>query len=371
MFDNAISAIYSAAAAPDLWPAALDAIAACYDGAGAVIALNRAEGQWSSIVSPALAEAAKDYDSWAWKLDFCMQRGIEKTVTSPSACFTDRLLATPEEILTHPFYTQFRARHGLGPYLACQILPGASVFAVLSLQGKAIRRTFTDDEIESFAALGSHAERSLMLTVKLLEAETRSKEFADVLTRLSCGIILLDADGRIVFENEAARRMFGSSRFPEDGHPSVNAPQRKLIDEAIRAAGCGLEAGISKPPFPILLTSAGANIALYFLPVGQAVPSAIRETFLESRVLILAIEHNPAQPADPLIVRALLGLSQGEARLASLIGSGKSPREAAVQLGITEESARTVLKRVFFKTSTSRQSELAALLSRLPLAQAP
>lgn len=107
------------------------------------------------------------------------------------------------------------------------------------------------------------------------------------------------------------------------------------------------------------------------MPFGHNVPSPLRETFLAARVLILAIEHDPAQPADPLIVKDLLGLSLGEARLASLIGTGKSPREAAQRMGITEESARTILKRVFLKTNTSRQSELAALLSRVTLKSAP
>lgn len=41
--------------------------------------------------------------------------------------------------------------------------------------------------------------------------------------------------------------------------------------------------------------------------------------------------------------------------------------DAAVRLGITTETARTVLKRVFAKTGTSKQSELAGLLSRLVL----
>jgi DNA-binding CsgD family transcriptional regulator len=53
-----------------------------------------------------------------------------------------------------------------------------------------------------------------------------------------------------------------------------------------------------------------------------------------------------------------------EARLAALVGSGLSPRESAEKLGITEETARTVLKRVFSKTGVSRQSELAALLTK-------
>jgi DNA-binding CsgD family transcriptional regulator len=36
-----------------------------------------------------------------------------------------------------------------------------------------------------------------------------------------------------------------------------------------------------------------------------------------------------------------------------------------LQLGITEETARTVLKRVFSKVGVSRQGQLVALLSKL------
>jgi DNA-binding CsgD family transcriptional regulator len=42
-----------------------------------------------------------------------------------------------------------------------------------------------------------------------------------------------------------------------------------------------------------------------------------------------------------------------------------SPKEAAEKLGIAEETARSVLKRVFSKVGVSRQSELAVLIARL------
>jgi DNA-binding CsgD family transcriptional regulator/PAS domain-containing protein len=371
MFDYALSAIYSAASAPELWPTALDAIAICYNSVGSVLVLSRAEGNWSSIVSPALAAAAKDYDEWGWKLDFCMARARERSIIEPDTFYTDRRLATPEEIRTHPYYTKFRTPHGLGPFLAGIILPDADVFAVLSVQGQVTRAPFTDEEIESFAGLARHIERALMLTVKLLEAEARSETFAEVLSRLSCGVFLLDDNQDIVFANKAARRMLGCALTQVSARLAVRSPQRKVIEEAISMAASNT--GLSKPMVPVLLPDGGTAgvIALYVMPFGQTVPSAVRETFLAARVLILAMKHDPAQPADPLIVRDLLGLSQGEARLASLIGTGKSPREAAKQIGITEESARTVLKRVFLKTNTSRQSELAALLSRLTLKSAP
>jgi DNA-binding CsgD family transcriptional regulator len=371
MFDYALSTIYSAAAAPELWPAALDAIATCYNGIGSVLVLSQGEDHWSSVVSPGLEAAAKDYDEWGWKLDFCMARAKKRALTGPDAFYTDRTLATPEEIRAHPFFTKFRKPHGLGPFLAGIILPDVKVLAVLSLQGALNRPPFTHEEIESFARLAQHVQRALMLTVKLLEAEARSETFVEVLSKFSCGVILLDRNRDIVFANGAAHGMLEGFLPSERAVLTMPAEQRKAINEAIRAASCST--AFLDPVAPVLVqgSSAGAVIALYVMPFGQSVPSPLRETFLAARLLILAIEHDPAQPADSLIVRDLLGLSLGEARLASLIGTGKSPREAAQRMGITEESARTILKRVFLKTNTSRQSELAALLSRVTLKSAP
>jgi DNA-binding CsgD family transcriptional regulator len=100
--------------------------------------------------------------------------------------------------------------------------------------------------------------------------------------------------------------------------------------------------------------------------VSRSLSSA--ERFLTfARAIVLAIDSDADRPADPAVVRDVLGLTLGEARVAALVGSGRSPRAAAEQLGLTEETTRTALKRVFAKTGVSRQSELASLLAKLAL----
>jgi DNA-binding CsgD family transcriptional regulator len=79
------------------------------------------------------------------------------------------------------------------------------------------------------------------------------------------------------------------------------------------------------------------------------------------------VEQKLDEPADPAIVRDLFGLTLGEARIAAMIGAGIPPKDAAERLGIAEDTARNVLKRVFAKVGVSRQSELTALLAKLVL----
>ena len=67
------------------------------------------------------------------------------------------------------------------------------------------------------------------------------------------------------------------------------------------------------------------------------------------------------------LVQRLFALAPAEARVATLIGTGLSPRQAAKQLAISVGTVRTTLKHVFSKAGVTRQSELAILLTRLAL----
>jgi DNA-binding CsgD family transcriptional regulator len=61
------------------------------------------------------------------------------------------------------------------------------------------------------------------------------------------------------------------------------------------------------------------------------------------------------------------GLAPAEARLVLHLVAGETLRSAAVKLGITYETARSQLKRVFNKTGTCRQAELViVILTALP-----
>ncbi|MBT4490951.1 MAG: helix-turn-helix transcriptional regulator [Rhodospirillaceae bacterium] len=59
-------------------------------------------------------------------------------------------------------------------------------------------------------------------------------------------------------------------------------------------------------------------------------------------------------------------LNSSEAQLATVIATSQDIGTCANQMGITAETARGYLKRIFSKTDTSRQAELVHLLLNLP-----
>jgi DNA-binding CsgD family transcriptional regulator len=94
------------------------------------------------------------------------------------------------------------------------------------------------------------------------------------------------------------------------------------------------------------------------------VPPAARNPFLGARaVLVLQDLEVDASFNQDLMMRAFR-LTPAQARLAAKMAAGTSLEEAAIELGMALETARSHLKATFNKTETHRQGELVALLNK-------
>lgn len=84
--------------------------------------------------------------------------------------------------------------------------------------------------------------------------------------------------------------------------------------------------------------------------------------------LALFLAHPGSEAhTDPQLLRALLGLTMAEARLAAVLCEGLSLVEAAQRLGIAHNTAKVQLRAVFAKTGVRRQAQLVALMGSLGL----
>jgi DNA-binding CsgD family transcriptional regulator/PAS domain-containing protein len=368
LYVKAIEAIYEAASAPANWPRALQAIADFFGDVGTVMLWHRDDGAVGSFSSPALELAQADYQERGWnRRDIRASRALRALIWVRGETVTERDFMLPGELDTEPFYTDFLASHGLRYCLATGISPDPRVAVALSVQRAIGRPEYSTSEVESMAQLGRHAERSLRLSMRLLDAELANLGLSDALARVGIGVFALDSMARVVFANPAAERLYGESVGLVNGQLRIGTNTvSEVVATAISSAVRGNANDLTAEPKPIPVRRASSNrpLIVYVLPIANL--GTLTEQFLtHTRAIVLVIEPEADAPADPAVVRDLLGLTFGEARVASLVGSGIPPRAAALQLGISEETARTVLKRVFSKVGVSRQGQLVALLSKL------
>lgn len=372
-FVEAVEAIYEAAPDPSLWPHALQKIADRFGDVGTVLFYQHDSGELGTIVSPKLEEAQRAFgEHWA-QHDFRNARAIERGFLAREEALTDRDVATTEEIGTHPIYTQFLVPHGLGWFAATRISPDPRILVWITVQRAKSKGPFSDEELRLVTRLGRHAEKSLRLSIRLLDAELANGGLGAALSRLGVGVFALDALGRVVFSNRAAELLLGRHiEIVEDRLRLSSGEEREVIDGLIADVLRGSSACLVSDPKPILLHRAPPDrpLVVYLLPIMPR--HDLSEQFLtRTRAIVLVIEPEAGEPADPAVVRDVLGITLGEARVAALIAAGMAPRQASERLGITEETTRTVLKRIYRKVGVSRQSELTALLMKTILSTPP
>ncbi len=371
-FVTAVEAIYDAAPDPSQWPRALQAIADCFGDMGAILIWRRDDGGFGTVVSPTLVEAQRDYEENQWYLrDLPTQRSMEKALWLRSDAITDSDGAhiSNEEMATHPFYTDFSVRHRIRWRAAIGVSPDPHISAAIAIQRGHGKQPYTREELEIATRLGHHVEKSLRLSIRLLDAELANLGLGEALTRLGIGVFALDSLRRVVFANPAGERLLGDGIAVANERLLVgDAAERGALEDALDRMIRAEPADLAREPKPILIRrqKSARPLAVYVLPVSaETMPAA--QFLTHTRAIVLVIDTRADEPADPAVVRDVLGLTLGEARVAALVGAGIPPREAAEKLGIAEETTRTVLKRVFAKTGISRQSELAALLTKMVL----
>jgi len=372
----AIEAIYEAALAPETWPQALLIVSACFDAAGTILFFQRADGSCAAINSPGLLDEVQARfikDDWS-RRDLRANRAMAQGTFGTLTVVTDQDLVTPYEIETHPYYTQLLGPSGLAWFMATSVSPCPETFLVLSVQQLKRKRPFTEQDKAVLEILGRHAERALRLSTRISQSDLSSLALGDALEHTGCGVLLVNNTGRAVFSNRMA--IAALADFPPD-HDGVLIGPDSPLDPALAeqitdvlAMPFGAEPDMGRP---ILIASQSGDLptVAYVLPVAATTKMELAGFDADVSAIVLLIAQHPLEPVDPAIVRDLLGLTLGEARVASLIGAGRSQRDTAAAIGISEDTVLAVLNRVYAKTSLSRESHLASVLTRMTLRSGP
>jgi len=188
----------------------------------------------------------------------------------------------------------------------------------------------------------------------------RSKAVCDTafatLEKLNRGVLLLDAAGVVQFMNRAARVMLSR------GH-GLSLRTRRLTF-ASASSQAAFEACLAGKPGNLLLRVSGPNHAHRAY---SALVSPLESPDGAGGFCVFI--HEPLgrqRPVPAQVLRQLYGLTAAEARLVNALYVGQSLQLAAATGGISLNTAKTVLKRVFVKCEVGTQAELLQLLSLGP-----
>lgn len=217
------------------------------------------------------------------------------------------------------------------------------------------------EHIESMKRLTPHLANTHALErqSQLLAATRHALETMEV------GMMVVRDQSEVIYANSHARRIVSRSdgmALSGDRLSASDAASDARLRAAIRHATT--LAASSERPVALAIERPLAKRA-YQVMVSPCPREASAAGASSRCAVLIVIDPEPQSAVASTALESLYGLTRREAALAARLAQGEKLQDAARSLSMQYETARSHLRRIFEKTGTSRQSELAVRLAQL------
>jgi DNA-binding CsgD family transcriptional regulator len=282
----------------------------------------------------------------------------------PLTVMTDEDSFPKEEFVRTEYYNDFLRPQDIHSCVVVRLARRNGLQSTLNVARAKSKGQFTGAEVEIARHLHPHVIRAFNLSRRFADLRASSAGLVEALDRSLHGVLLLDHSGRVSHANIVAERLLreGGGLRVVGGRLSAwrgDLARRleSLIGRAARGDGASRTGGSMALPTPSRLLPLSLTVA----PLRADRPLARTDDSV--LVCVTDLEAGVSLPVQRLA--ALFGLTPAEGRVALALLEGATPREAADQLGVSSNTVRVQIARIFQKTGTNRQAELIRLMMRM------
>lgn len=355
-----LDAIYEAGAVPELWPGVLERVAQRAGASGAGLLVFDPSQRMAFTATDSYRPVFDDFVAGAAGYD---NKRPRRALASGHAGFLHDLeVFTQNELDTDPVYRDFLYPHDVR-WTAGTVVPIPSGdFLVFDFAHRAEDGPFDRHTMDLLDGFRPHLIRAGLLSHRLGLRSARAA--TEAMNMIGLPAAMLDRLGRTLSCNAALEALSPRLSFGQfDRIGFANAGSNRLLQEALERHDHPVGSAVKSIPIPA--TEDGAALIAHLVPIRRAA----RDVFATASMLMLVTPVS--QPNAPLteVLTGLFDLTPAEVRIARAIGAGDRVDDIATRTGLSRETIRTQLKSVLAKTGTTRQTELALLLTGMsPLA---
>jgi DNA-binding CsgD family transcriptional regulator/PAS domain-containing protein len=294
---------------------------------------------------------------------------LDPTTDSPAFAMEKVVSATDlvpyDEFRRGRFYREWARPHGWVDIASAVIDKSATSCTFLSVVRDEANGLVDDEMRRRMALVIPHVRRALVIGKTIHQQQVQTACFSDILDGLSAGMILVDANGRIVHANAAGNAIIDAADFFRSvcgrlvaGDPSINAALRDIL-VAARAGDSVLGVkGIALP----LSAHDGERYVAHVLPLTSGARRVACMAYNAVAALFIRKAALDAF-APPEVIGEMYKLTPTELRvLLAIVNVGGVP-EVAAALGVAVTTIKTHLSRLFEKTGVARQADLVKLVA--------
>jgi DNA-binding CsgD family transcriptional regulator len=359
-----IEHLYDAVADDSLWSAAIEGIARESGGSGVIIygVENDVTTAMPSghLITPGLGEIGRIYiDQWIDRAPLNLY--MKRNPIFDRACWDGGVL-DHETIERDPFYNDYTRAYGLKHGIIRARRSGHVIVSPFSEKAGPPSET----SLKVFDLLSGHALKALAMRARLGAAEGALTGVAGLLGSCNCGVVIIDSLGHVAEINDMARQLMGDGFVIRGRRIVASSPdQQPLLDRLVARGFANAAMDNSSEPIALKRPSGLLPLLVTAVPVHDRGAAGDELLIGGGGVIVTIVDPAVTQQRPDPHAFVLLGLTEGEAKVASIVGSGASPETASSELGLSIGTVRIHLNRIFSKLGISRQSELTALAGRL------
>jgi DNA-binding CsgD family transcriptional regulator/PAS domain-containing protein len=359
-FAELVGLIYDAASDPEVWSVLLNRLADVLSARCSFIGSHNSSTNVTAMTAPRTDPEYLHTFTEYWARRAFIWNGGEKLPVS--MVIVRDMIISRDEFCRTDYYNEWCKPQGVEATIATNLLVKGPLSTVIAVSRPYAEGDFDAKETGLFVELIPHLQRSVQLQLRLAGLDGPAKGSADILDRFLQGVILVDAEARVIFANRAAERMLRAGQglfLGRDGLRTEIPGETRRLRRII--AGCAEP----RPGFG----GAGGRLWLsreHGVPVTIVIaPHHTRFNWIDvmgpRAILFITDPEAKAGPRRSWL-REDFGLTPAEAAVAIEVLEADGLREAACRLGISLPTARTHLAHVFDKTGTRRQADLVRLL---------
>jgi DNA-binding CsgD family transcriptional regulator/PAS domain-containing protein len=362
-----VGRIYDAAADVGLWPAFLHDLADAVGGTTTAIVQYDLQTWRGSLVAgvrfdPEYARRWCNYYSTVDEWFFAWKRHVNSD--GPESVVTSEELVDLAKLKRTEFFNDYLLPqdtiHQFGGAIALEDQWCVGITCLRSHQQGPFRST----EVELLRLLFPHLQRAMQFHKRMSVLQGHYRASLDALDRLPSGVILIDDKGRMLEANVAAKEILSQNdglTIEKEGLAASTSNQTRELRSTIAAAAFSIrEKGFSAGGSLAIVRPSGKRpFVLVIMPASvQAFPPDARR----AAAIVFVTDPEAKVEMTPEALARLYGLTGAESRLVEQLMQGESLVHAAERLGISHNTARTHLQRIYQKTETSHQGQLLKLL---------
>jgi DNA-binding CsgD family transcriptional regulator len=354
-----IDSIYEAAAEEAAWPAVLERLRVATGSMDAILhTVSQTKAYAPSCISTFLTSAAlAEYQQTWMDQDEFIHQAPEPRLLAP-VCSND--LLSDAQYSRSTIFNEWYRRWNVLYYVNSRLLQTADQGVSLTLWRSAGQGPVTGPSLKIFRAIVPHVARAVQLNIAMRKYSA-AKE-ASRTGPPAVAWFLLDPAGRVTdmsgLAEDLVRRdvrfRLVEGRLQVQPDDEIRPASDIIHDGRLRGWLDGAAVRVSSAPLPLQSRTA------FRLPGDAA--SIVTFAIEMDRT---AASGEDGAPGLAGRLQAAFGLTPAEADVAIAVGRGQTVKATAAARRVSRETIRTHLKRVFSKTSTGRQTELALLLASI------